>query len=89
MPADWGGKADQTVVIGTEPGLKFDKKEITGEGRQQGQVDVQQRRRHAAQLRDRAAGQAVPVGELAMKLGIKGQELNYIRARPRCSTTPS
>jgi plastocyanin len=29
MPADWGGKADQTVVIGTEPGLKFDKKEIT------------------------------------------------------------
>ncbi len=83
MPADWGGKADQTVVIGTEPGLKFDKKEITVKAGSKVKWTFNNDDDMPHNCVIVQPGQAVPVGELAMKLGIKGQELNYIPGTPK------
>ncbi len=83
MPADWGGKADQTVIIGTEPGLKFDKNEITVKAGSKIKWTFNNDDDMPHNCVVVLPGQAVPVGELAMNLGIKGQELNYIPETPK------
>jgi azurin len=83
MPADWGGKADQTVVIGTEPGLKFDKKDVTVKAGSKIKWTFNNDDDMPHNCVVVLPGQAVPVGELAMNLGIKGQELNYIPETPK------
>lgn len=77
MPTAWG-KADQEIVLGTQPGLKYDKAEI--------QVKAGSKLKWTFSNDDDMPhnctivkpGTAIEVGELAMKLGLKGTELSYI-----------
>jgi azurin len=78
IPADWNGKVDQTVWLGTVPGLKFDKTQITVKAGTHikwtfSNVDDMPHNFVVVQ-----PGEANAVGDLAMNLGIKGPELNYI-----------
>jgi plastocyanin len=83
MPASWGGKADQTIEIGTVPGLKYDKAEITVKAGSKVQWTFGNNDDMPHNCVIVSPGQAIPVGELAMKLGLKGQEMDYIPATPK------
>jgi plastocyanin/glucose/arabinose dehydrogenase len=77
QPADWS-QPDLTITMGTKPGLKFDKAEV--------EVKVGSKIKWVFSNNDDMLhncvivqpGTAVEVGNLAMKLGLDAQKLNYI-----------
>ena len=78
QPADWTSGPDNTIILGTKPGLKFDKEEITLKAGAKVKLvfnnndDMQ----HNFILTTPGAGNEV--GELALKLGVNGERLNYV-----------
>lgn len=78
QPADWLNGPDQVVTIGTKPGLKFDTPEI--------QVKAGSRVKWVFNNNDDMLHNCVivkpntanAVGEAAIKLGLKGAEMQYI-----------
>lgn len=78
MPADWQGEADYTLNLGTKPGLKFDPSQF--------QVRAGSRIRVVFTNNDDMLhnfvlvlpGTALTVGQLAMALGLEGQQQDYI-----------
>ncbi len=78
QPVDWVNGPDQTVVIGTKPGLKFDLTDV--------QVKAGSKVKWVFNNNDDMLhncvivkpGTANPVGEAAIKLGLKGSDMQYI-----------
>ena len=78
MPADWTNGPDQVITIGTKPGLKFDLSEV--------QVKAGSRIKWVFNNNDDMLHNCVivrpntsnAVGEAAIKLGLKGSEMNYV-----------
>jgi azurin len=76
-PANWG-KADQKVVIGTKPGLKFDleKVEVKAGSKIEWTFKNTDDMPHNCVIV--LPGTAIEVGNLAINMGLKGTELSHI-----------
>ncbi|AXE19317.1 auracyanin family protein [Runella rosea] len=78
QPADWTNGPDQVITLGTVPGLKFDITQV--------QVKAGSRIKWVFNNNDDMLhncvivkpGTANPIGEAAIKLGLKGSDLQYV-----------
>lgn len=77
MPASWG-EPDYTITLGTKPGLKFTPEQFQVKAGSKVRVVFNNEDDMLHNFVVVAPGSAIQVGELAMKLGLEGQEKNYI-----------
>ena len=78
MPADWTNGPDQTLTIGTKPGLKFDveKLEVKAGSRIKLVFNNNDDMLHNCVITKPGAANAV--GEAALKLNLNGPKMNYV-----------
>ncbi|GAA4327875.1 hypothetical protein GCM10023149_31590 [Mucilaginibacter gynuensis] len=81
-PAAWT-TIDQTIVIGTKPGLKYDKDELTVKAGSKIKLTFTNNDDMPHNFVVVEPGQAVAVGELAMKLGLASTKLSHIPNTPK------
>ena len=77
MSASWSAP-DQTITIGTKTGLKFDAETIQVRAGSKLKVVFNNNDDMLHNLVIVLPGTAIQVGELGMKLGLSGEEMNYI-----------
>ncbi len=77
MPAGWG-EPDYTINMGTKPGLKFAPDQFQVKAGSKVRVVFNNEDDMLHNFVVVTPGSAIQVGELAMKLGLAGQEKNYI-----------
>jgi uncharacterized cupredoxin-like copper-binding protein len=77
-PASWTKEADVTINVGTKPGLKFDPSQIRVKAGSKVKVVFHNNDDMLHNFVVVLPGTAIEVGEMAMKLGLEGQEKNYI-----------
>lgn len=77
MPVDWG-EPDYTINMGTKPGLKFAPEQFQVKAGSKVRVVFNNEDDMLHNFVVVMPGTAIQVGELAMKLGLEGQERNYI-----------
>ncbi len=77
MPEGWKAP-DKTIVIGTQPGLKFDKQTITVKAGSKIKLTFKNSDDMMHNLVIVMPGTANAVGEQALNLGVQGSKLNYI-----------
>ncbi len=82
QPAEWSSGPDQTFVLGTEPGLHFDKKELTVKAGSRIKLTMTNTDDMPHNFLIVTKGSANTVGEAAINLGLKGNELGYIPDLP-------
>ncbi len=81
MPSSWGEHgADEKVVIGTVPGLKYDVEEITINRNSKIQLTLNNNDDMIHNVVITKPGKKTPlkIGELALNLGLEGPDLNYV-----------
>ncbi|TXE06226.1 auracyanin family protein [Seonamhaeicola algicola] len=81
MPHEWGeAGADQKVVLGTIPGLKYDTEEITINRNSKIEFTLNNNDDMIHNVVITKQGKETPlkVGELALNLGLEGPDLNYV-----------
>ncbi|WP_246000859.1 plastocyanin/azurin family copper-binding protein [Pontibacter diazotrophicus] len=77
-PASWTKESDITINVGTKPGLKFDPSQIRVKAGSKVKVVFHNNDDMLHNFVLVLPGTAIEVGEMAMKLGLEGQEKNYI-----------
>ncbi len=82
MPADWTNGPDQTITIGTKPGLKFDvdKLEVKAGSRIKLVFNNNDDMLHNCVITKPGAANAV--GEAALRLNLNGPKMNYVPNSP-------
>ncbi|SOD95381.1 plastocyanin/azurin family copper-binding protein [Spirosoma fluviale] len=82
MPADWTNGADQTLTVGTKPGLKFDtdKLEVKAGSRIKLVFNNNDDMLHNFVITKPGAANAV--GDAALRLNLNGPKMNYVPATP-------
>lgn len=80
MPASWEEGADYTINIGTKPGLKFEPAQFQVRAGSRVKVVFENDDDMLHNFVVVLPGTAMQVGELAMKLGLEGQQKDYIPA---------
>lgn len=81
MPVSWGKKGpDQKLQLGTVPGLKFNTKKITVNRNEKIQLTLDNNDDMLHNMVVMKPGAETPntVGSMALQLGLKGPELNYV-----------
>ncbi|MEW4924009.1 sulfocyanin-like copper-binding protein [Algibacter sp. 2305UL17-15] len=81
MPSEWGERgADEKLVIGTVPGLKYDVEEITIHRNSKIQLTLNNNDDMIHNVVVTKQGKETPlkVGEMALNLGLDGPDLNYV-----------
>jgi len=78
MPASWGGKADLTITMGTLPGLKFSTDDITVKAGSKLKLVFNNNDDMLHNFVMTDIGAANEIGELALKLGVQGEKMNYV-----------
>ncbi|MCL7763965.1 plastocyanin/azurin family copper-binding protein [Polaribacter sp. Z014] len=81
MPSSWGERgADEKVVIGTIPGLKYDTEEITINRNSNIELTLNNNDDMIHNVVITKPGKETPlkIGELALSLGLEGSDLNYV-----------
>ncbi|APZ46089.1 large, multifunctional secreted protein [Polaribacter reichenbachii] len=81
MPHEWGeAGADEKVTIGTIPGLKYDVEEITISRNRKIELTLNNNDDMIHNIVITKQGKETPlkVGEMALKLGLDGPDLNYV-----------
>jgi plastocyanin/glucose/arabinose dehydrogenase len=81
-PATWT-TIDQTVTLGTKPGLKYDKTDITVKAGTKIKWVFTNNDDMPHNCVIVPQGQAIAVGELGMKLGLESVKLSYIPSTPK------
>ncbi len=81
-PAGWT-KIDQTIIMGTKPGLKFDKTELTVKAGSKVMVTFSNNDDMPHNFCVVLPGQAIPVGEMALKMGLEGVKKSHIPNTPK------
>lgn len=81
-PASWE-KPDVTINMGTKPGLKFNPEKFEVKAGSKVKIVFANNDDMLHNLVVVKPGTAIEVGELGMKLGLKGQEKNYIADTPK------
>lgn len=82
QPADWSKGPDRTITLGTRPGLKFDVELITVKPGAKVKLTFGNNDDMQHNFVLTAPGAANQVGEMALKLGINGEKLNYVPSSP-------
>jgi uncharacterized cupredoxin-like copper-binding protein len=77
MPANWG-EPDITINMGTKPGLKFNPEQFQVRAGSKVKVVFSNEDDMLHNFVVVLPGTAIQVGEMAMKLGLEGQQKNYI-----------
>jgi uncharacterized cupredoxin-like copper-binding protein len=77
-PASWPTEGDFTITMGTKPGLKFEPAQFTVKAGSRVKVVFNNNDDMLHNFVVVLPGTALEVGEMAMKLGLEGQEKNYI-----------
>lgn len=84
QPADWVNGPERTLILGTRPGLlKFDVETITLKAGSKIKLTFTNNDDMQHNFVLTAPNAATQVGEMAVKLGIDGERLNYIPATPQ------
>ena len=78
MPASWTDGPDQSLTIGTLPGLKYDIEEIRVKAGNKVKLVFNNNDDMLHNLLIVKPGQASPIGEMAMQLGLDGEEKGYV-----------
>ncbi|WP_221392287.1 plastocyanin/azurin family copper-binding protein [Dyadobacter sp. NIV53] len=78
MPASWTTGPDQTIIIGTVPGLKFDISEIQVKAGSKIKLVFNNNDDMLHNLVITKPGKVNEVGEAGLNLGLKGSEMNYV-----------
>ncbi len=78
MPADWGGKADHTINMTTSPGMKFSPLvvEVKAGSKVKWLFTNPDDMTHNCVIV--APGMANKIGEASLKLGVKGEQFDYV-----------
>lgn len=79
MPAGWS-KPDQVIVIGTKPGLKYDVTSLQVKAGSKVKLVFNNNDDMTHNVVFVQPGTATEVGEAALKLGLKGAEMQYVPA---------
>jgi azurin len=82
QPASWTKGPDQTIVMGTKPGLKFDKTELTVKAGSRIKLEMTNSDDMPHNLLIVKEGTSEKVGQAALALGLKGNEMGYIPNLP-------
>ncbi len=77
-PADWATGPDQTIAIGTKPGLKFDQETITIKAGSKIKLTFKNNDDMLHNFVVTKPGAANKVGELAVKMGLKGERMSFV-----------
>ncbi len=77
-PASWPTEGDFTINMGTKPGLKFNPAQFTVKAGSRVKVVFNNNDDMLHNFVVVLPGTAIEVGEMAMRLGLAGQEKNYI-----------
>ncbi len=82
MPSDWTEGPSQTIVMGTKPGLNFDKNTLTIRAGSKVSLTLNNNDDMPHNFLLVNYGTADIVGAAALKLGLKGDELGYVPDSP-------
>jgi azurin len=82
MPESWGGKADQTISVGTKPGLKFDIANIQVKAGAKIHVIFNNNDDMLHNFVVVKPGTVGKVGEAAFKMGLDGESRAYVPDLP-------
>ena len=78
MPSDWAGGPDHSIVIGTDPGLKFDLEVFEVKAGSRVKITFNNDDDMLHNLVVVKPQMAIQVGEQALKLGLEGSQKKYI-----------
>lgn len=80
MPITWTDGFDKQVVIGTKPGLKYDREELELQSGERIELTFNNNddMLHNLVITDRGTESVDEVADMALKLGLDGQDLNYV-----------
>lgn len=78
MPSSWGGEADVSIELGTEPGLLFDRQEIVVKAGAKVALNFNNNDDMMHNFLLVQPNMADKVGEAAMELGLKGESMSYV-----------
>ncbi|PJJ79996.1 plastocyanin/azurin family copper-binding protein [Mucilaginibacter auburnensis] len=78
QPASWTKGPDRTIVLTTRPGLKFDIEAITVKAGSKIKLTFNNNDDMLHNVVVTEPGSATEVGQLAIKLGINGERMNYV-----------
>ncbi len=82
QPASWTNGPDQVITLGTKPGLKFDQAQLEVKAGSKIKIVFNNNDDMLHNFVVTNPGMANPMGEAALKLGLKGAEMNYIPNSP-------
>lgn len=82
QPADWTNGPDKVITMGTKPGLKYDQEIITVKAGSRVKLTFANNDDMPHNLLIVQNGTSNAVGEAAIKLGLKGNEMGYIPNLP-------
>ncbi len=80
QPADWKNGPDNSFTLATKPGLKYDQELLTVKAGAKVRITFKNNDDMLHNLVVTMPGSSNEVGEMALKLGLNGQKLNYIPA---------
>jgi azurin len=83
IPVAWNGKVDQTLALGTQPGLKYDQVLLTVKSGAKVKLSFSNKDDMPHNFVLVQPGEANAVGDLAIRLGLKGPEMNYVPKTPK------
>ncbi len=83
QPAEWTKGPDRSITIGTKPGLKFDLENITVKAGAKVKITFKNNDEMLHNLVFTAPNASNEVGEMAVKMGLNGQKLNYVPPTPK------
>lgn len=78
MPDSWSNGPDQTIVMGTKPGLKYDLENFEVKAGSKVKVTFNNNDDMLHNLVIVLPNAAIEVGEMALKMGLEGSQKNYI-----------
>ena len=83
QPSNWTKGPDRSIVIGTNPGLKFDIENITVKAGTKVKLTFKNNDDMLHNIVFTTPGSANEVGEMALKMGLNGERLNYVPSSAR------
>lgn len=78
IPTDWTSGPDQTITLGTQPGLKYDISEIQVKAGSKVKLTFNNNDDMLHNLIITRPGQASKIGEMAAQMGLIGEEKGYV-----------
>ena len=78
IPADWNGKVDETIIISTKPGLKFDKERVVVKAGSKVKLVLNNNDDMLHNLLITNPGKFEEIGQMALQMGMQGPEKAYV-----------